>query len=233
MCDLKRAKIFAVAFFLVALIAALAAQSDAFPPFLAKARKFGAKDCTFCHVNPEGGPPWNERGKWLMAEKLRRGFAEVDVEWLTDYKPGAGGAARSSAAAGTSRLTDTDRQFLELEQQWMEAVVKRDREVLDRIMGEEFTLASAYSTGERTSKAQFMKNVLESVKAQEFTYHDSHADLYGDVAVFKTGVRSKYNFDKDDRSGDYLITDVWVKREGRWQVVCRHSSIPVKAAPKG
>jgi hypothetical protein len=27
-----------------------------------------------------------------------------------------------------------------------------------------------------------------------------------------------------DRSGAFLLTDVWVRRDGRWQVVTRHSS---------
>jgi hypothetical protein len=75
--------------FVVALIAAFATQTFGYPPFLAKARKFGAKDCTFCHVAPEGGPPWNERGQWLMAQKEKRGAEVIDVEWLADYKPGA------------------------------------------------------------------------------------------------------------------------------------------------
>jgi hypothetical protein len=61
----------------------------AYPPFLRKAQKFGAKDCKFCHTEPAGGEGWNERGKWLIAEKERRKADAVDVEWLTDYKEGA------------------------------------------------------------------------------------------------------------------------------------------------
>jgi hypothetical protein len=85
----RRLKITVALAFALAIIAALASQSLAFPPFVAKSRKFGAKDCTFCHVEPEGGPPWNDRGKWLIAEKERRAAEVVDVEWLADYKPGA------------------------------------------------------------------------------------------------------------------------------------------------
>lgn len=29
----------------------------------------------------------------------------------------------------------------------------------------------------------------------------------------------------EDRSGAMLVTDVWVKRDGRWQVVARHTSM--------
>jgi len=74
--------------FVAGIIAAFATQTFGYPPLLAKAKKFGAKDCTFCHVDPDGGPPWNDRGKWLIAEKERRGADTVDVEWLVDYKPG-------------------------------------------------------------------------------------------------------------------------------------------------
>src|SRR5215470_17802829 len=47
-------------------------STRAYPPFLRKAQKFGAKDCTFCHIQPTGGEGWNERGQWLIAEKERR-----------------------------------------------------------------------------------------------------------------------------------------------------------------
>jgi hypothetical protein len=59
---------------------------QAFPPMLAKAEKFGAKDCTFCHVTPAGGAKWNARGRWLIAEKKRLKADAVDVDWLAKYK---------------------------------------------------------------------------------------------------------------------------------------------------
>ncbi|MEN3331880.1 MAG: hypothetical protein V7641_1245 [Blastocatellia bacterium] len=85
---MKRFKLIIAASFVVAVVAAMVTQSFAYPPFLAKARKFGAKDCTFCHVAPEGGAPWNARGQWMIKEKARRGADAVDVEWLADYKEG-------------------------------------------------------------------------------------------------------------------------------------------------
>lgn len=68
------------------VIALLASQSIAFPPFVGKARKFGAKDCRFCHVNAEGGAELNARGKWLVQEKANRNADAVDPEWLVAYK---------------------------------------------------------------------------------------------------------------------------------------------------
>ena len=85
---MKSIKIAISLIFIAGLVAALAGRTFGYPPLLAKAKKFGAKDCTFCHVDPEGGPPWNDRGQWLIKEKERRGAETVDVEWLADYKPG-------------------------------------------------------------------------------------------------------------------------------------------------
>jgi hypothetical protein len=82
----RRIKIVLSVTFLAGIVAALATQSIAYPPFLAKAKKFGAKDCRFCHVNPEGGVPFTERGKWLVGEKERRHADAVDPEWLAGYK---------------------------------------------------------------------------------------------------------------------------------------------------
>ncbi len=64
-----------------------ALRTEAYPPFVRKSEKFGAKDCLFCHTQAGGGEGWNERGSWLIAEKDKRKADSIDVEWLADYKP--------------------------------------------------------------------------------------------------------------------------------------------------
>lgn len=96
---MRRIKIGISMMFVASFVAALAAQTFGYPPLLAKSKKFGAKDCTFCHVDPDGGPPWNERGQWLIKEKERRAADSVDVEWLANYKPAQPEAEKLAAAA--------------------------------------------------------------------------------------------------------------------------------------
>jgi hypothetical protein len=83
----KLLKLF-IAVILTAGVVGSSLNTTAYPPFLRKAGKFGAKNCLFCHKNPEGGEGWNERGKWLIAEKERRKADAVDIEWLSEYKEG-------------------------------------------------------------------------------------------------------------------------------------------------
>ncbi len=78
-----------IAIVIIAGVLGSSLSTHAYPPFLRKAQKFGAKDCLYCHKEPEGGEGWNDRGQWLIAEKERRKADAVDVEWLADFKEGA------------------------------------------------------------------------------------------------------------------------------------------------
>ena len=83
---MNKVKVITSLLFIITVMVSLAAQSVAYPPFLERARKFGAKDCRFCHVKAEGNAPFNPRGQWLIKEKDRRNADAVDPEWLVDYK---------------------------------------------------------------------------------------------------------------------------------------------------
>jgi hypothetical protein len=81
---------FVVAAFVLLYFVAATRPAKGFPPFVEYAKRLGypAKDCTYCHVNLEGGSDkLNARGQWMVAEKERRKAIAVDVPWLKDYKP--------------------------------------------------------------------------------------------------------------------------------------------------
>lgn len=54
------------------------------PEFFPNAIKFGANDCSFCHQTAVGGTALNERGVWLINERIQRDTIEIDVNWLSD-----------------------------------------------------------------------------------------------------------------------------------------------------
>jgi ketosteroid isomerase-like protein len=226
---LKKIKTLIVLAFVTAIVSAMAVRTQAYPPFVAKARKFGAKDCLFCHLQPEGGEGWNARGQWLIKERQRRSAEEVDPEWLAEYKEGSEPPKSPAKASASSE----GQELINAEQEWMTAVAKHDEAALRRIVADDFTMTSAFSTGELENKDSFLKNATQGVTGMSFEYHDTQVHMYGDTGVVKTRVKITYTFNGQDRSGDYMVTDVWVNRDGRWQVVTRHSSLPVKPPSKG
>jgi ketosteroid isomerase-like protein len=226
---LKKIKAIVTLIFLATALVATAVSTQAYPPFVAKARKFGAKDCLFCHLQPEGGEGWNARGQWLIKERQRRGAEEVNPEWLSEYKEGA----EPSKPPAKASVSSEGQELINAEHEWMTAVAKHDEAALRRIVADDFTMTSAFSTGELENKDSFIKNATQGVKGMSFEYHDTQVHMYEDTGIVKTRVKISYTYNGQDRSGDYMVTDVWVKRDGRWQVATRHSSLPVKPPSKG
>jgi hypothetical protein len=55
----------------------------------AKDAGVAATNCQYCHVDKmpkKEAHDFNDRGKWLVAEKDKRKAAKVDGAWLKDYK---------------------------------------------------------------------------------------------------------------------------------------------------
>jgi hypothetical protein len=49
-------------------------------------------------------------------------------------------------------------------------------------------------------------------------------NAYRDVAITFTSRQEKSSYNGKDVSGHYHFTDVWVKKDGRWQVVSSHGT---------
>ena len=232
---MKKIKIAIALAFIAATVAALAGQSFGYPLFLPKARKFGAKDCTFCHVAPEGGAPWNERGQWLIDEKMRRGAEAVDVDWLADYKPGkkAGDKKSPSQPAPSTppaQAGSVEQELLKLEGEWLDAYLKHDVAAMERIEADDFMIT--FPDGRVMTKADEIANLKKPAPAgpgPTFMTADTKVRIYGDTAILTGKFIQKGTYADGPRKGqDYNIqeryTDVYVKRNGRWQVVSSHLS---------
>jgi ketosteroid isomerase-like protein len=199
---------------------------------LAKAKKFGAKDCTFCHVDPDGGPPWNERGQWLVAEKQRRNADVVDVEWLAEFKPGSQPSKSAEKPAPAATQTGSaEQELLKLEREWLDAYTKRDVAAMERIEADDFIIT--FPNGQMSNKAQQVESLKRAAPAgppPQFHTEETRVRLMGDVAILMGIVVGKWQANGKEVVERNRYTDVWAKRGGRWQVVASHLS--TLASPK-
>ena len=202
--------------FVAGLILSLAGESFGYPPFLAKSRKFGAKDCTFCHVDPLGGPPWNDRGKWLIAEKDRRKADVVDVEWLAEYKPGKSADKKGPTGSTPSSV---EQELTALYNELIEAGKKKDTAAFARITADDFSEINA--AGQIFNKAAVLAGI-PSYTIESYTVSEISTRVFGDTAIMTLRSDSKGTYQGADVSGEYRETIVWIKREGRWQMAAVH-----------
>jgi hypothetical protein len=113
-------------------------------------------------------------------------------------------------------------EIARLEEAWMEAVRTRDRPALEALVGAEFKLTSA-STGV-VPRAAWLQSALSGYVVEWFQFERLDVDLYGHVAVVSARYSQRAVWEGEPLAYTFLLTDVWVSRDGRWQVVARHSS---------
>ena len=113
-------------------------------------------------------------------------------------------------------------EFLRLANEWMGAVRRKDVERLETLVAREYML-QAPGIG-RMPPDQWMAAV-SVYDIQSFEFDAVQVHIYGDTAVMRSRYTQKATYQGRDRSGQFLVTDVWIRRDGRWQVVTRHTSV--------
>jgi len=107
------------------------------------------------------------------------------------------------------------------EKQRVEALLKGDGEVLKRLMADDFTYIT--HTGELRLKAHRLRDI--QTKAIRYTFLSNDiVDLriYGDTVLVHGFTRRKGEAPGRKLDGTYRFTRLWVKKDGRWQVVHTH-----------
>ncbi len=119
----------------------------------------------------------------------------------------------------------TEAEITRLQHEWMDAWRLQDRPTLERILADDFTLTSV-TTDDLIHRDVWLASAMGQVRMTEFSYSDFHIQFYRDTAVVKSRFHQRGTIDGNDWSGDFLVTDMWVRRDGLWQVVSRHASCP-------
>ncbi|MBA2721060.1 MAG: nuclear transport factor 2 family protein [Chloroflexi bacterium] len=121
-----------------------------------------------------------------------------------------------------------EQELIDLQNDWMDAWQRQDRARLEVILAPEFTLTSA-RTDQLVDRAEWLR-LLDAVKAESFAYSEFRIDVFGDAAVVRSRLTQVATVGDQRWDATFALTDVWIRRHGRWQVVARHSSNPPSQA---
>ena len=121
-------------------------------------------------------------------------------------------------------MTDDEQTLIDLQNEWMEAWKRQDRDRLGELLAPEFTLTSARS--DQLVDRDGWLRLLDQVRNESFEYSDFLVHVFGDAAVVKSRLDQVASVGGEPWNATFMLTDVWIRRDGRWQVVARHSSTP-------
>lgn len=119
------------------------------------------------------------------------------------------------------KTSGAEEELLKLEEAFAEAIVKNDLEGVGRLVADDWIIIDP--NGEIVERTRF----LEVIKSGALTHdtmqsEDFRVRVYGDIAVVTGVTRTKGKFMGQEFSTQERATDVFVKREGRWQCVLTH-----------
>ena len=138
-------------------------------------------------------------------------------------EPASPESAATAPRVAPAAAEDVEAAITQLERDWVQAILTKDPAALDRLLAEEFNGTSPTGDTYRKSYAvedlKSGKYVVESMDLDEISVNS-----YGDVAVAFTSQVEKSRYAGRDTGGRYRVTDVWAKKDGRWQAVASHGT---------
>jgi hypothetical protein len=121
-----------------------------------------------------------------------------------------------------STATTVVHELIELSHDLVRAVQAHDVVRLERLLAGEFTLLGA--AGE-LDRAGLLEAAGGRYEIDSFCYEEIDTEIYGNTAVIVSRYTQTARLDGRDCSADMHVTDIWVRRDTRWQIVRRHATI--------
>lgn len=123
--------------------------------------------------------------------------------------------AGSGGSAQTPR--SVEQELMALDQAFNDAQVKKDRATLERLWADDYSYT--HSNGSVMNKAQDIADTMSGgMTWTAAKLDDLHVKLYGEVGIV-TGRLTMQGSAKRYAAGPRRFTDIFVKRNGRWQLV--------------
>jgi ketosteroid isomerase-like protein len=113
-------------------------------------------------------------------------------------------------------------ELLELSHQLAQAVVDHDPTRLESLLAAEFTLQGAAG---QLDRAEFLEAAAGPYDIASFHYEEVDPEVYGNTAVLVSRYSQVASLDGRDLSHRMNVTDIWTRRDGRWQIVRRHATV--------
>jgi hypothetical protein len=122
----------------------------------------------------------------------------------------------SSIAFGQSKKGSVEDQLIQLDRAWTHAELKGDKKACEAMIADDYI--GTTMRGQLEDKTQYLASVVpnsDMVKADEYkvTIHGNTAIMTHRATV--SGVRNI----------QFRSTHVWMKRNGKWQIVAHHGSM--------
>ena len=116
-------------------------------------------------------------------------------------------------------------EIINLERLFAEAIKSQDTLQTKKFQGDTYFLAyTVQGMPIQVLTKQNWLDLLRDYVTESYSIDDIKVNIYGNTAVAMLLFTQKATVRGQDRSGQFVLTDVWVKGKRGWQIAERHSS---------
>lgn len=131
-------------------------------------------------------------------------------------------ACSASGARNTPDSADVAGDLTVQERIWTEAIKNRDRQVLDRLLADDFIFTD--DEGNVYDKEQYISAIVDLIRVASYTVDQTAVHVYGDTGIVAGRWTGTQTIEGKDASGAFRFTDTFVRRPGGWQGVASHDT---------
>lgn len=128
-------------------------------------------------------------------------------------------ATLAASPAAQAQPSPQPREIVELSRQWMDAVDRHDRAVIERLTASDFTLnVIGKPAAQSVNRSEWITNAMQ-LKFANFRFLNARAEVEGNHALVSADLM--FDISPMPFALDSAVIDEWVLRDGRWQVKAR------------
>jgi ketosteroid isomerase-like protein len=120
---------------------------------------------------------------------------------------------------------NVEKEIWKLEEELTQTEMRLDVEALDRIYADDIMVTAPIGICvDKPAVMNEVRQAADKAKIEKYDKNDLKVRAYGDTAVTSYRITAKARFEETELNRVFCITNVWLKRQGRWQIVARHTA---------
>lgn len=117
-----------------------------------------------------------------------------------------------------------EKRILDLEQKLMEALKGRDSVALKSLLADDFVPVGVNITAAQPDKTRFIEWSLKNSEMKSAAVEKTTVRVYQSTAVVTVQYKQPAAVGGAAADGNFIATDIWVRRGKQWQAVSHHVS---------
>jgi len=131
-------------------------------------------------------------------------------------------------------MNEVEKEILRLEEELTQTEMRVDVDALDRIYAEDIMVTAPIGICvDKPAVMTEIRQAAEKAVVGRYDKDDLKVRAFGDTAVSSYRMTAEATFEGKEIRRQLCTTNVWIKRNGHWQIAARHTaSLPEDTPPR-